>query len=102
VDRGFRAFLLVGAPQGLAIEGDHISRRPGQWSDPSDEAALEFLGVERREDVEVIMRGSTVAKWPEPTQKIELLLAEPGNVDERLGSRQDRAPCRPGAGPANP
>jgi hypothetical protein len=91
VDRGFRAFLLVGAPQGLAIEGDHISRRPGQCSDPSDEAALEFLGVERREDVaQVIMRGSTVAKWPEPTQKIKLLLVEPGNVDERLGSRQHR------------
>jgi hypothetical protein len=36
------------------------------------------------------MRGSAVAKWAEPTQKIELLLAESGNFDERLGSRQHR------------
>src|SRR5215467_11867558 len=62
-------FLLVGASQRLAIDGDHISGRPSQGRDPSDEAALEFLGVERREDVaEVIVRGSTIAKWPEPAQ----------------------------------
>jgi len=91
MDRGFGAFLPAGALQRLAIDGDHISDRPGQGRDPSDEAALEFLGVKRREDVaEVIMRGSAVAKRSEPTQKIELLLPEPGDVRERLGSRQHR------------
>jgi hypothetical protein len=39
---------------------------------------LEFVGVERRKDVaEVIVRGGCIAKRPEPTHKIELLLAEP-------------------------
>ena len=31
--------------QRLAINGDHIGRRPGQCRDPGDEAALDFLGV---------------------------------------------------------
>jgi hypothetical protein len=54
---------------------------------PKPETALEFLGAE------VIMRGSAAAKWAEPTQKIEFLLAEPGNVDERLGSPQPWQAC---------
>jgi hypothetical protein len=43
VDRQFRAFLLVGAAQRLAIDGDHFRRSAGQRRDPRHEAALELL-----------------------------------------------------------
>jgi len=36
------------------------------------------------------VRGRAIGKGPEPTQKLKLLLAEPGDVDERLGSSQHR------------
>ena len=58
VDRGFGAFLPASASQRRAINGDHIGRHSGLCSEPGDEAALEFLGLERRENVaEVIMLG---------------------------------------------
>ena len=56
MDRRFRAFLLVGTAQRLAVDGDHIRRRAGQRRNPSHEAALELLGIERRKNIaEVIM-----------------------------------------------
>ena len=77
VDRRFRAFLLVGAAQRLAIDGNHIRRRAGQRGHPGDEAVLELLGVESGKNVaELIVRGRTVAKRPKPAQKAELLLAK--------------------------
>jgi hypothetical protein len=36
------------------------------------------------------MRGRAAAKRAEPAQEFELLLAEPGNVDEALGPGQHR------------
>src|SRR6266436_888810 len=63
VDRGLRAFLLVGAAQRLAIDGDHFCRQAGQRYHPSHEAALEFLGVQRGKDIaELIVRGRAIAK----------------------------------------
>ena len=64
---------------------------------------------------EVIVRGRAVAKRPEPAQKIELLLAEPRDIDEglrpsqyreqtqqqHLGERIDHL-ASADAGPANP
>ncbi len=56
VDWRFRAFLLVGSAQRLAVDGDHVRRRGGQRRNPRDEAALEFPGVERRKNIaEVIV-----------------------------------------------
>ena len=87
VDRGLRALLLVGAAQRLAVDGDHPVRRAGQRRHPGHEAALELLGIERGKDVaEVIVRWRPVTKRPEPAQQIELLLAEPRDIDEGLRS----------------
>src|SRR5580693_942915 len=58
---------------------------------PSNEAALEVLGVERREDVaEVIVQRRAIAKWPEPAQKRQLLGAEAGDIDQGLHRGQYR------------
>ena len=80
VDRRLAARLLIGPAHGLAVDGDHLGRRTGQRGDPGDEAALESLGVERRENVaQLIVRWRPVAKRPEPAQEFELLFAEPGD-----------------------
>ena len=85
------ALLLVGSVRGLAIDGDHPLRRSGHCGDPSNEAALELLGVERCEDVaEVIVCRRTIAKSSEPAQKIKLLATEAGDIDEGLRSSRDR------------
>ena len=63
----------------------------GQRRHPGDEAALERLGVERGENVaEMIMRRRAVRERPEPAQQLELLLAEPRDVGERLRAGQNR------------
>src|SRR5271157_3504883 len=71
-------FLVGGAAQRLAVDGDHIRRHPDQLGDPGDEATLEFRGVERRENVaEVVVRRRSIAERQKPAQKRDLLLAEP-------------------------
>jgi len=37
----------------------------------------------------MIMRGRSRAKRPEAAQKIDLLVAEPRDIGDRLGARQD-------------
>src|SRR5215470_1660076 len=87
MDRRFRTLLLERSSGSLAINGDDVSRRAGQRPNPSHEAALELGGVEDRKDIaEVIVRGCAVAKRPKPAQKLYLLLAKPGDINERLGS----------------
>ncbi len=62
-----------------------IRRRPGKRGNPRPEAAPEFFRVERGKNIaEVIMRGRSIAKRPEPAQETDLLLAEPRDVDKRL------------------
>ena len=52
---------------------------------------LEFLGVERGEDVAgLIMRRRAIGERPEPAQKRELLRPEAGDFHEALGPRQHR------------
>jgi len=88
---GFGAFFLKGAAQRLAVDGDQIRRRAGHCRHPSHEAALEGRGVERGKNIaEVVVGRRSVAKRPEPAQKVDLLLAEPGDIDERLRSAQHR------------
>jgi 5,10-methylenetetrahydrofolate reductase len=91
VDRRLGAFLLVGAAQRLAVNGDHIGRRAGQRRHPRNEAALKRFGIERRKNIaEVIVGGRPVAKRPEPAQQIDLLLAKPRDIHEGLRSAQNR------------
>ncbi len=74
---------------GLAVDGDDIGGNAGQRIDPGDETSLEGFGIERRQDVaEVVVRGSAAGERPEAAQKLALLLAEAGDVDDRLGSSQ--------------
>ena len=91
MDRRLRALLLAGAAQRLAVDRDDFLGRAGQRCHPVNETALEALGVEDGENIaEVIVRGRAMVKRPEPTQKLDLLLAEPRNVDEALRAGQNR------------
>ena len=82
---GLAALLLAGSARGLAIDGDHPRRHPGQRGDPGDEAALELLGVQRGEDIaEVIVRRRAIPERPEAAQKLKLLDAEAGDIGEGL------------------
>src|SRR6266571_3135361 len=84
MDSFFPALLLIGAAHCLAVNGDHAFRHPGQRRHPGDEAALELLRIEGCKNVaKVIMAGCPVQKWPEPTQKGDLLLAEPCDIYDR-------------------
>jgi hypothetical protein len=47
VDRGFGAFLPIGAAAASAYR-DHLDCGPGQRCHPADEALLEFHGIEGR------------------------------------------------------
>ena len=88
---GLPPFFRPDRRDGLAIDGDHPVRRSGQRRDPGDEAALELLGVERGQDVaEMIVRRRAVLERPEAAQKLELLAAEQGDIDEGLGPGQHR------------
>ena len=58
---------------------------------PGNEAPLKRLGIERRKNIaEVIVGGRPVTKRSEPAQQIDLLLAEPRDIDEGLRSAQNR------------
>jgi hypothetical protein len=91
VDRRLGVLLPAGAAQRLAVDGDDLPRRAGQRRHPLHKAALELLGFEGGDDVaEVIVRGRSVAKRPEPAQQFDLLLAEACDINESLRSRQHR------------
>jgi hypothetical protein len=91
VNRLVRAFLLVGAACCLAIDGDHVASRPGQRCHPGEKAALEGFGIERGKTIaEVIVRRRPIAKRAEPAQPFALLLAEPGDVGDRLRPGEHR------------
>jgi len=91
MDGGLPALFLVRPAHRLAVDRDHSRRNAGQGRHPGDETLLEFLGVERGEDVaELIVRRRAIRKPPEPAQKVELPRPEAGDVHEALSSRQDR------------
>ncbi len=91
MERRLAARLLIESAHGLAVDGDHLSRRTGQRGDPGDETALENLGVERRENVaQLIVRWRPVAERPEAAQEFELPFAEPRDIGERFRTRQRR------------
>jgi hypothetical protein len=94
VDRRFSASLVGGAARRLAVDGDHIRRHADQLGDPGDEATLEFRRVEGRENVaEVVVRRRSIAERQEAAKKLDLLLAEPRDIDEgfRSGKHSEQA-----------
>ena len=89
VDRRLGPALLIGAPQRLAVDGDDVGAELGERADPGDEAALELLGIERREQVaQLVVRRRAVLERPEAAQKLKLLLAELGDLHPALGGGQ--------------
>jgi hypothetical protein len=91
MDRRLAALLLIRPARGLAVDGDHAGRHPGDCGDPGDEAVLELLGIEGGKDVaEVIMRWCPITIGPKPAKKIELLVAEASDVNEGLRPSQHR------------
>jgi hypothetical protein len=91
VDRCLRPAFLIRAPQRLAVDGNDARRQPREPRDPGDEATLELLRVERREDVvELIVRRRAILERPETMQQIELLIAEPGELDPAFKAASSR------------
>src|SRR3954451_20491370 len=89
MDGGLPALFLIRPAHRLAVDRDHSCRNAGQGRHPGDETLLEFLGVERGEDVaELIVRRRAIRKPPEPAQKVELPRPDAGDVHEALSSRQ--------------
>jgi len=83
MDRLLRTLLR--SARRLAVDGDHVGWHTCQRRHPRHEASLELLGVERRQNVaEVVAARRSVAKRAEPPQQLEFLLAEPGDVSDRL------------------
>src|SRR4051812_36773590 len=91
MDGGFLPLFLIRAAHRLAVDCDHSGRSAGQRRHPGDETVLEFLGVERGEDIaELIMRRRAIRKRSEPAQKVELPRPEAGDFHEAFRSRQNR------------
>ena len=91
MDGRFLALFLIGSTHRLAVDRDHPGRSAGQRRHPGDEALLELLRIERGEDVaKMIMRWRSLGERPEPAQKLALLGPEAGDLDEAVGSRQNR------------
>jgi len=86
-------FLEVFEPDlraGLAVDGDHFGRNSGLRRDPGDKATLEWLRVERGQDVaQVVVRRRPVLERPEASEKRQLQSAEPGYVRNRLRPGDD-------------
>jgi hypothetical protein len=61
------------------VDGDHICRYTDQLGDPGNDVALEFRGVERRENVAELGR---LPEWQEPAEKFDLLLAKPCDIND--------------------
>ena len=88
---GLPALLASGPAHSLAIDGDNTCGNARHCGDPGDEAALELLGIQRREDIaEVIMRRRAILERAEPTEQRELLGAEKRDLSEAFRASQHR------------
>jgi len=91
VDHGLAPFVIAGSSHRLAVKGDDIGRNAGQSRNPSLEALLKRLRVQRREDVaQMVVCGGAVAEGAEAPPQIQLLHAKAGDVGEGLRSGKDR------------
>ena len=81
----------LGAAHRFAVDGHHPLGDPDQGRHPGYEAALKRLGVEGGEDVaEMVMGRRARREGAKTAQQTELLLAEAGDVGNRLGPGQNR------------
>ena len=86
---GLAALLARGSARGFAINGDNTCGNARHRADPGDEAALELIGVERREDIaEVIMRRRAILERAEPAEQLKLLGAEKCDLREAFRASQ--------------
>ena len=84
---------VEGAPEGLAVDGDDLPLgRLVQRLDPAEEAPLELVGVEPREEAaEGVVRGDAVGQGQEGLQPVVLGLAEVLDVVPGVGPGDDGA-----------
>ena len=81
----------LGAAQGLAIDSHRPFGDPDQGRHPRHEATLECLGVESGQNItEVVMGWRARREGAKLAQQNKLLVAEAGDVGDRLGPGQDR------------
>ncbi len=91
MDGGLAFALGARAAKRFAIDGDDALGNADEAGGPGGEAALELLDIERGENLgEPVVRRRAVVELAETLQKSELGLAETGDVDEGLRSREDR------------
>src|SRR3954471_4803496 len=73
----------VGAPRGLAVDGDQVGFRLAQALDPAREAALEQLRVERRDHLaERVVARDAVPVGQEAAQEGQVLATPERDLDE--------------------
>src|SRR5208337_249481 len=81
--------LAAGPAHGLAIDGDHPGRNAGQRGDPGDEATLELVGVQHRQNIaQVTVVRCAIFERAEAAEKRKFLDAEQGDLGESLGTGQ--------------
>jgi ABC-type uncharacterized transport system ATPase subunit len=72
-------------------DGDGGRRNAEPGGNPCNKTALERIGVKRRQNVaQMVMGRRAMQKRQKPAQKLQLLLAKPGNVTNRLSASQNR------------
>src|SRR4029078_10838656 len=73
----------VGAPRGLAVDGDQVGFRLAHALDPAREAALEQLRVERRDHLaERVVARDAVPVGQEAAQEGQVLATPERDLDE--------------------
>jgi hypothetical protein len=97
VNRRFSSLPVAGTPRRVAVDGDHLGRSPGPRSNPGDEATLELLRIERREDVaEMVVGGGLSRKGRKrrnnssffvPNRAISVKVSAPASTASRQRSR---------------
>ena len=85
MDGGFAGAL--GPAHRLAVEGDHAGRNAGQRDDPGDEATLDLVGVQHRQDVaQVTVVRRAILERTEAAKKRQLFNPEQGDLGESFGT----------------
>ena len=91
VNGGLRVLLTSRTPYRLAVNRDHVAWGTSDGCHPGHKALLEFFRIKRREDIaQRVVRRRAVHIRAKAAQQFELLLAEAGNIGERLGASQHR------------
>ena len=90
MDRRLGATFLVGTAERFTVDRHDVGPKFRQRRGPGDEATLERLRVVGCEQIaELIVARRALFERPEPAQELELPLAERGDLDPAVGSRQN-------------